>query len=81
DYGRVLRLKQARPELPIAVNGGIAKVDAAADLIGQGLDGAMLGRAAYADPAILLTVDPVLFGEPAPVADPFEALEAFLPYV
>ncbi|GBU18533.1 tRNA-dihydrouridine synthase A [Methylobacterium sp.] len=81
DYGRVLRLKQARPELPIAVNGGIATVDAAADLIGQGLDGAMLGRAAYADPAILLTVDPVLFGEPAPVADPFEALEAFLPYV
>jgi tRNA-dihydrouridine synthase A len=39
----------------------------------------MIGRAAYSDPAILLDVDPVLFGEPAPAADPFAAITAFEP--
>ena len=81
DYGRVLRLKRAHPGLPIAVNGGIASVADAGALIGQGLDGAMLGRAAYSDPALILEVDPALFGEPAPVADPFEAAAAFEPYI
>jgi tRNA-dihydrouridine synthase A len=41
----------------------------------------MLGRAAYQNPELLIGVDPELFGEPAPVADAFEALDAFRPYV
>ncbi len=40
----------------------------------------MLGRAAYQNPELLIGVDPQLFGEPAPVADAFEAVEAFMPY-
>jgi tRNA-dihydrouridine synthase A len=80
DYGRVHRLKRAHPDLPVAINGGIRGIDeAAAQLIH--LDGVMIGRAAYAEPALLLGVDPVLFGEPAPVADPFAALDAYAPYV
>ena len=78
DYGRVARLKRAHPTLPVAVNGGIATIaDAAAHL--AAVDGVMIGRAAYSDPAILLDVDPVLFGEAAPVADPFAAVAAFEP--
>jgi tRNA-dihydrouridine synthase A len=78
DYPRVGRLKRSHPGLPIAINGGIATIaDAAAHL--AEVDGVMIGRAAYSDPALLLAVDPVLFGEPAPVADPFAALEAFEP--
>ncbi len=80
DYGRVERLKAAHPALPIAVNGGIATI-AQARAHCAALDGAMIGRAAYTDPAILIAVDPVLFGEPAPVADPFEAIEAFAPTI
>ena len=80
DYGRVVRLKRARPDLPVAVNGGIATVAAARAHL-QDLDGVMMGRAAYSDPAELLAVDPELFGEPAPVADAFAAVEAFEPYV
>ena len=38
----------------------------------------MLGRAAYQNPELLIGVDPELFGEPAPVADAFEAIEAFM---
>ena len=45
------------------------------------LDGIMLGRAAYQNPELLIGVDPVLFGEPAPVADGFEAIEAFMPTI
>ncbi|MEH3145194.1 MAG: tRNA dihydrouridine(20/20a) synthase DusA [Methylobacterium frigidaeris] len=80
DYPRVHRLKQAHPDLPVAINGGLRSVDEAAAQLAH-LDGVMLGRAAYAEPAGLLGVDPVLFGEPAPVSDPFAALDAYEPYV
>ncbi|MGY2047049.1 tRNA dihydrouridine(20/20a) synthase DusA [Methylobacterium sp. JK268] len=80
DYGRVHRLKAAHPDLPIAINGGLRDLAEAKRQLAH-VDGAMLGRAAYAEPALLLDVDPALFGVPAPVADPFEAVEAYLPYV
>jgi tRNA-dihydrouridine synthase A len=80
DYGRVAALKRARPDLVVAVNGGITtSADSLAHL--AEVDGVMMGRAAYNDPSVLLGVDPVLFGEPAPVADAFEAVEAFAPTI
>ncbi|HEX8167740.1 MAG TPA: tRNA dihydrouridine(20/20a) synthase DusA [Beijerinckiaceae bacterium] len=80
DYGRVYRLKSARPELPVAVNGGVRTIEEAKDHLAR-VDGVMMGRAAYQDPELLLRVDPELFGEAPPVADAFEALDAFEPYV
>ena len=47
----------------------------------MGLDGAMLGRAAYQNPELLLEVDPVLYGVPAPHEDAFSAVAAFEPYI
>ena len=41
----------------------------------------MLGRVAYHEPEILLSVDPELYGEEPPVADGFEAIEAYMPYI
>ncbi|GJD59569.1 tRNA dihydrouridine(20/20a) synthase DusA [Methylobacterium dankookense] len=80
DYGRVARLKAAHPDLPIAVNGGIATLEQAQARLAE-VDGAMVGRAAYTEPALLLGVDPELFGEAAPHADAFAAVEAFEPYI
>jgi tRNA-dihydrouridine synthase A len=80
DYERVYRLKAAHPALPIAINGGIRTLAEAKRHLAH-VDGAMLGRAAYQDPGLLLRADPELFGEDPPVADAFEALEAFEPYV
>ena len=80
DYGRVARLKRARPALPVAVNGGIAALDQARARLAE-VDGVMMGRAAYTEPALLLGVDPELFGEAAPHADPFAAVAAFEPYI
>ena len=41
----------------------------------------MLGREAYQNPEVLLAVDPLLFGEDAPVPDAFAMLEALEPYI
>ena len=80
DYSLVYALKAAHPDLPIAVNGGIGDLEAARGHL-QWVDGAMVGRAAYHNPEMLLGVDPEIFGEPAPLRDAFEAVEAYLPYV
>ncbi|MCX7308156.1 MAG: tRNA dihydrouridine(20/20a) synthase DusA [Afipia sp.] len=80
DYDRVYRLKAAMPNVPIAINGGIATI-ADAKLHLDHVDGAMLGRAAYQEPWRLLSVDPELFGERAPYASMHDAIEALLPYI
>ena len=80
DYNRVYRLKQARPDLPVAINGGIKTWDEIREHL-EHMDGVMLGRVAYHDPEILLAVDPELHGEEPRVADGFEAIEAYEPYI
>jgi tRNA-dihydrouridine synthase A len=80
DYPRVYRLKAARPDLPIAINGGI-KTWAEIHEHLKHVDGVMLGRVAYHEPEILLGVDRELQGEEPPVADGFEAVEAYEPYI
>lgn len=80
DYERAYRLKAANPALVVAINGGIRAPE---DWVGHldRLDGVMIGREAYQNPEILLRVDPLLFGEAAPVADAFAMLEALEPYI
>jgi len=79
DYSLVRRLKTARPDLSIILNGGIGSIaDAAGHL--DFFDGVMLGRAAYAEPAILAGVDAGLFGVEAP-PDIDETVRAMSAYV
>jgi tRNA-dihydrouridine synthase A len=80
DYDRVYRLKAAHPDLAVVLNGGIATVEQAAAHIG-GVDGVMMGRAAYQEPWRLLSVDPMVFGEDTPFGSQRAAVEAFIPYV
>jgi tRNA-dihydrouridine synthase A len=80
DYARVHRLKAAHPDLEIVLNGGIASVEAAMAHLAH-VDGVMMGRAAYQEPWRLLTVDPLVFGAPAPFATAKAAAEALIPYV
>ena len=81
DYELVHRLKRERPDLRVVINGGIASLDEAQAHLDRGLDGVMLGRAAYHDPAILGQVDRRLFGDAGPDVSPEAAVRAFLPYV
>ncbi|MBI1250996.1 MAG: tRNA dihydrouridine(20/20a) synthase DusA [Alphaproteobacteria bacterium] len=80
DYGLVHALKRARPDLTIVLNGGLRDVQHAL-AESDGLDGFMLGRAAYQSPATLLGVDPLVFGAPAPAGDAFDAVERHFPYL
>lgn len=61
DYERVYRLKQARPDLHIVINGGITTL-AACHAHLKHVDGVMLGRAAYQTPWLLIDVDRQFFG-------------------
>jgi tRNA-dihydrouridine synthase A len=80
DYPLVDRLKAERPQLTILLNGGLPDLDAAEAALQRGLDGAMLGRAAYHDPGILGDVDRRLFGEGESVSA-HEAVERYRPYL
>ena len=80
DRRLVHELKQAMPEVPIAINGGLATIEAAAAQL-EKVDGVMIGRAAYHDLSMLQDVDPLLFGVAAPFASSRAAVEAFLPYI
>ncbi|MFZ2029511.1 MAG: tRNA dihydrouridine(20/20a) synthase DusA [Vitreimonas sp.] len=80
DYDLVRTLKRERPGLEIILNGGLRDLDHALDE-SAGLDGAMLGRAAYQNPALLLDVDARVFGATPPSTSRIEAIERHIPYV
>ena len=80
DYNLVHKLKTTHPDLTIALNGGVETVDACLPHLDT-LDGVMIGRAAYQDPAILLDVDPVLFGKDASHPTMAEALQSYRDYI
>lgn len=81
DYPLVLEMKKAFPHVRISINGGIDNLNVARSFLDQGLDGVMIGRAAYQRPAdILLEADRLIFGESASrTAD--DALASMRPYI
>jgi len=80
DYDRVYRLKQAMPDVPIIINGGVASLAEAKAHLAH-VDGVMLGRAAYQEPWRLLTVDADIFGEAPRFATMKDVFEAMTPYI
>ncbi len=66
DHGLVSRMKKKFPQTEIVINGGIDNLTQAKQFIDSGLDGVMVGRAAYHHPNdILLFADSVIFEESA----------------
>ena len=81
DYDLVQRMKGLFPNLHISVNGGITSLDQALGFLDAGLDGVMIGRAAYHDPAsVLSAADPVIFGV-GQATSPEEAVQRMIPYI
>ncbi|GEA08022.1 tRNA-dihydrouridine(20/20a) synthase [Alteromonas sp. KUL42] len=62
NYPRVHRLKAARPELSISINGGIKTLDESLEQL-ELLDGVMMGREVYSNPYIMANVDALIFGD------------------
>ena len=82
DYGLVMRMKGLFPGLHLSVNGGISSLKQARDFLDAGLDGVMIGRAAYHYPGdILPQVDQLIFGETSAVITTEEVVLGMLPYI
>ncbi|MCK8463631.1 tRNA dihydrouridine(20/20a) synthase DusA [Aliiroseovarius sp. S1339] len=81
DYPLVHRIKKAFPHLHLSVNGGITTLDQARAHL-EIMDGVMVGRAAYHDPAaVLLGADQAIFGDTRPARTAHEVVEAMYPYI
>lgn len=73
-------LKRDYPHLEIILNGGLRSVEECLPHLDD-LDGCMIGRAAYETPYVLADADRLIYGDPRPVPDRFEVIEAYLPYM
>ncbi|WP_424970496.1 tRNA dihydrouridine(20/20a) synthase DusA [Dinoroseobacter sp. S76] len=82
DYPLVHAMKAAFPDLHLSINGGITDLDQAEAHLADGLDGVMIGRAAYHEPSrILSAADRRIYGRPGPDVSAEEAVEAMRPYI
>ncbi|WP_348539500.1 tRNA dihydrouridine(20/20a) synthase DusA [Ruegeria sp. HKCCE3926] len=81
DYDLVNRMKDEFSDLHISINGGINTLDEAAAHLEAGLDGVMIGRAAYHQPGdVLSDADRRIFGT-GTTRDPFAIVQHMVPYV
>lgn len=81
DYDLVYQMKATFPDLHISINGGVETLQDAQAHLAKGLDGVMIGRAAYHRPGdILLGADQQIFGaEPGPTRE--EIIAQMKPYI
>ncbi|NKX42452.1 tRNA dihydrouridine(20/20a) synthase DusA, partial [Rhodobacteraceae bacterium R_SAG2] len=81
DYDIVHQMKAEFPALHISINGGITSLDQAVEHLDRGLDGVMVGRAAYHQPSdILCAADRRIYGT-GEVSDPVEVVAQMLGYI
>lgn len=81
DYELVHEMKAAFSDMHISLNGGVDSLDQAVEHLDRGLDGVMIGRAAYHQPAdILSTADMRIFGS-GQLRDPISVVHEMLPYI
>lgn len=81
DYPLVHLMKEYFPNLHISLNGGITTLEAAEAALDAGVDGVMIGRAAYHQPAdILCGADRRIYGD-GEDCTPEDVVLDMLPYI
>lgn len=80
NYERVWRLKAARPDLTIIINGGLTDLETCQEQL-RHVDGVMAGRAAYQNPYMLADVDRLFFDSPNDAPSRRDVITALKPYV
>jgi len=78
-YDYVRRLKGERPELTVILNGGLTDVGEIRNHV-AGVDGVMLGRAAYHRPALLAELEQAMIDPQWQVPEPREIIEQVVAY-
>ncbi len=82
DHALVLEMKRSFPDLHLSLNGGVTTLDAVEGFLAAGLDGVMVGRAAYHHPAaILAPADRRIYGMARRDPTPESAVHAMQPYI
>lgn len=82
EYALVHRMKQGFPDLHLSINGGIATLDEAQAQLEAGMDGVMIGRAAYHTPeSVLLGADQRIFNDPGSPPTIYDVIERMRPYI
>ena len=82
DYGLVQQMKGLFPALHLSLNGGITTLAQAQDALERGMDGVMIGRAAYHQPAdILMEADHLIYGAPKVERTREDIVMEMLPYI
>ncbi|MFT6605358.1 MAG: tRNA-dihydrouridine synthase A [Halocynthiibacter sp.] len=82
DYELVYAMKRAFPDLHISINGGVETLAQAQSHLEAGMDGVMIGRAAYHQPYdILSQVDAQIFGRETPPVSRAEIIARMEPYI
>lgn len=82
DHALVHAMKRRFPEMDISINGGITTLEAARAQLDAGMDGVMIGRAAYQAPYdILGQADALIWGDPRPAPSRLEVIDAMRPYL
>ena len=79
-YEVAYRLKRERPSLVVVLNGGIAEVEAVREHLRNGVDGVMLGRAAYHRPALLAELETAILDPGCRTPAPEALLAAIVAY-
>jgi tRNA-dihydrouridine synthase A len=79
-YDYVHRLKAERPALPIVINGGFVDFPSVLAQTSVGLDGVMLGRAAYHRPELLAELERALINSAWRIPQPWEIIEHMVSY-
>ena len=79
-YHYVHQLKRERPALPVVINGGFAESAAVREQLDAGLDGVMLGRAAYHRPALLAELERAVFNPLWDIPQPADIIEPMVEY-
>ena len=82
NYEIVYKMKELFPGLHISLNGGIRSLRQAQLHLDNGIDGIMIGRAAYQKPGeILLDADRLIFNEPNDKICEKEIVKRMIPYI
>lgn len=79
-YDYVHRLKAERPELTVVLNGGLTQLAEVRPHLAAGIDGVMLGRAAYHRPAVLAELERSLIDPEWTVPEPAQIIERVVAY-
>jgi len=81
NYELVYRMKELFPNLHISLNGGIQSLQEAKVHLDNGIDGIMIGRAAYQKPGeILIYVDNYIFNEKIQKSEK-DVVKRMVPYI